>query len=414
MAKSTKKTKPTSKNGYDKLPAMMLYVKDWMGDANLRRAGLEAKGIWIDFMCMTFNMDRRGVFTFARLSEEAINLLDSLLEQKDKQNFSDASILLADMLLLNEEFCSTFADVFGYPRETFARPLARLLLAGVARVEPIGFIYSKRMVRDEDVRQKRATAGSKGGKATQQKNRNVVPASTNTKAEEGVNFASTFASPKSEANTANAITPIIVYNNKKEKSTEISTKTEEVPSNEFGIPNAVWTFYNYSFAQLENLGPSVSRGLTPEIFQEWKDIVDLILGQNLTHLFTAQYFFPVRYLQIRQKGFTKQNWQNVLEEVAARNVTADIDLASRITVCMRDWMKIPIKGPSVTPEIKPDKKEFWQNIHKTNMKKIEKEYEAGKITQAEYTYLKENLQLAETPSTKLNEYRKNIAPQSRK
>jgi hypothetical protein len=43
-----------------KLPSFQFYPGDWMKDPALRSVSLEARGLWIDMLCLLFESGRRG------------------------------------------------------------------------------------------------------------------------------------------------------------------------------------------------------------------------------------------------------------------------------------------------------------------------------------------------------------------
>lgn len=44
-----------------KLPAFQFYPADWRKDPNLRRCSAQARGVWIDVLCLMHECERRGV-----------------------------------------------------------------------------------------------------------------------------------------------------------------------------------------------------------------------------------------------------------------------------------------------------------------------------------------------------------------
>lgn len=112
-----------------KLPAFQFYPGDWLKDPNLRRCSQAARGVWIDMLCLMFESECRGVL------------------ESDNGAWTDREIAAA---------------VGGDVKENMAL-IKELLRNGVARRNDRGAVYSKRMVRDEEIRQERAKAGSKGG-----------------------------------------------------------------------------------------------------------------------------------------------------------------------------------------------------------------------------------------------------------
>jgi len=118
-----------STNKQKKLPAFQFYTGDWMKDANLRRCTHAAKGVWIDILCLMFDSEERGVLVSRRRA------------------WGDDEIVLA----------------VGGDSAIVRACLEELTSKGVAGRRKDGALYSKRMVRDEEIRLKNVTNGGKGG-----------------------------------------------------------------------------------------------------------------------------------------------------------------------------------------------------------------------------------------------------------
>lgn len=116
----------------DKLPAMPVYVGDWFKDTGLQMCSLAARGLWFELCLRMWECEERGLLATG------------------KEAWSDQKVA---------------ALIAGSEDETLAC-LDELLRAGVASRNKNGAIYSRRLVRDEKLRQIRKTAGSKGGFAT--------------------------------------------------------------------------------------------------------------------------------------------------------------------------------------------------------------------------------------------------------
>ncbi len=116
-----------------KLPYMQFYCDDWLSDEKLRACSSAAIGLWIDMLCLMHKNDRRG---YLQLNDKPV---------------SPAQL----------------ARMTGRAADEVSLQLAELLDAGVPSVSEHGIVYSRRMIRDERIREVRADAGSKGGKVTQ-------------------------------------------------------------------------------------------------------------------------------------------------------------------------------------------------------------------------------------------------------
>ena len=119
-----------------KLPAFQFYPADWRKDPGIQALSYEERGIWFEMICLMHESEERGKLT---LNGKAIN---------NKR--------LSKMLGLE-------------PRK-FSKIIVEFLELGVAsKCEITGAIVSKRMVRDEVIRQIRSESGKKGGEKSPSK-----------------------------------------------------------------------------------------------------------------------------------------------------------------------------------------------------------------------------------------------------
>ncbi len=113
-----------------KLPSFQFYPGDWMKDPALRSVSLEARGLWIDMLCLLFESGRRGYLQHATgkpVQEEQL------------------------------------ARMTGCSARQVSRLSQELENSGVFSRTEHDTIYSRRMVKDEQVRQVRSSAGKLGG-----------------------------------------------------------------------------------------------------------------------------------------------------------------------------------------------------------------------------------------------------------
>lgn len=115
-----------------KLPWMKFYPSDWLSDERLRACSGEARGLWIDMLCLMHKSDRRG---YLQLNGQPLTL---------------------DQL----------ARSTGRSTEESARQLQELKTSGVFSVTEHGVIFSRRMVREEGKSVKCSEAGRLGGNPT--------------------------------------------------------------------------------------------------------------------------------------------------------------------------------------------------------------------------------------------------------
>lgn len=113
----------------DNLPYFKFYPGDWLKDLDLRRCSLPAKGVLIEALCIMFQSKERGVLISGGRPWSAKELAESV----------------------------------GGNTDVAARAITELLEQGVLKKRSDGAIYSARMVKDEEVRKKRAAGGKLGG-----------------------------------------------------------------------------------------------------------------------------------------------------------------------------------------------------------------------------------------------------------
>lgn len=113
----------------DDRPAFQFYVKDWLAEPTLRLVGLAERGLWIDMLCIMFRAENRGYLEAggSRIGSKGLARMVGASEAEVKQS------------------------------------LDTLQATGVCSTTDTGTIYSRRMVRDEKLRQSKAEAGRKGG-----------------------------------------------------------------------------------------------------------------------------------------------------------------------------------------------------------------------------------------------------------
>lgn len=113
-----------------KLPAFQFYPGDWRKDPGVQSLDYEARGVWFEILCLMHEAEPRGMLTLAgkAMSDEAL-----------------ARLLGLDKYHLNQI-------------------LSKLAEHGVSSVDPAtGALCSRRMIKDENLRQIRQNAGKKGG-----------------------------------------------------------------------------------------------------------------------------------------------------------------------------------------------------------------------------------------------------------
>jgi hypothetical protein len=112
-----------------KLPALQFYPGDWKKDLGIQSLDYESRGIWFELLLIMHESERRG---FLQLNEAPM---------------SD----------------QTIGKILGIHGNKWKKTLRKLEVTGViSRDKNTGILYSRRMVRDEEFRQKRIDCGQLG------------------------------------------------------------------------------------------------------------------------------------------------------------------------------------------------------------------------------------------------------------
>ena len=112
-----------------KRPSFQFYPADWLRDTALRTCSVGARGLWIDMICFMHEGTPYG------------------------------HLKVGNKVILS----SNLARMVGETIDTVDEWLDELKQAGVYETTEEGVIYSRRMIRDENLRQIRAAGGVKGG-----------------------------------------------------------------------------------------------------------------------------------------------------------------------------------------------------------------------------------------------------------
>jgi hypothetical protein len=112
-----------------KRPSFQFYPGDWLNDAALRMVSVPARGLWMDMLCL---MHQGSEYGYLKVNHKAI--------------------LPANLARI---VGATISEVEGW--------LDELENAGVFSRCETGSIFSRRMIRDEEIRKARADGGKLGG-----------------------------------------------------------------------------------------------------------------------------------------------------------------------------------------------------------------------------------------------------------
>lgn len=124
-------------------PYLPLYVNDFLTDEKLAMCSAESTGVYIRLMCLMHKSETYGSI---------------LLKQIEKQNASNI-----------ENFACRFAKQMPYSKDTIYESLSELIAWGVLQIDG-DTLFQKRMKKDGELSDKRAFAGSLGGKCSKSQN----------------------------------------------------------------------------------------------------------------------------------------------------------------------------------------------------------------------------------------------------
>jgi hypothetical protein len=111
------------------MPYVKWHGRDWLGDPLLRMVGHEARGVWIDLLCVMMQAEPYG------------------------------HLAVAGKPMSNEQM----ARMIGVDMPTFIPLLMAIEGAGISSRTADGVLYSRRLVRDYDQFMRFSNAGKKGG-----------------------------------------------------------------------------------------------------------------------------------------------------------------------------------------------------------------------------------------------------------
>lgn len=125
-----------------KLPAFQLYPGDWRKDPGVQALDYEYRGVWFEMLLLMHESDQRG------------------------------KLLLNGNAMPDE----ALARLLGLDKQKLSKIKSTLLDYGVASTcEDTGALMNRRMVRDEEIREKRREAGKKGGNPNLVKQKSSKP-----------------------------------------------------------------------------------------------------------------------------------------------------------------------------------------------------------------------------------------------
>lgn len=137
-------------------PYFPLYVQDYLTDEKLNNCSASSQGIYIKIMCLFHKCDPYGGILLKQNDKQSENICFNFARKLSKQ-------LPFDSIEINEALIELLHEKV-------------LLIDG-------DFLFQKRMVKDNDISNKRSEIGSKGGKKTQNKNKNFAKAKSKANSE---------------------------------------------------------------------------------------------------------------------------------------------------------------------------------------------------------------------------------------
>lgn len=117
-------------------PYLPLYIQDYLTDEKLNACSASTQGVYIKIMCLFHKSEQYGGL---------------LLKQKDKQN-SETCL----------DFANKLAKLLPFDLLTIQSAVCELLEEDVLSIDG-DYLYQKRMVKDNELSEKRAISGKKGG-----------------------------------------------------------------------------------------------------------------------------------------------------------------------------------------------------------------------------------------------------------
>lgn len=168
-----------------KRPSFQFYPSDWLRDTALRTCSVGARGLWIDMICY---MHQGSPYGYLKVNQKVI-------------------------------LSSNLATMCGATLDIVEGWLKELESAGVFSIDESGAIYSRRMIRDEEIRNSRACGGKLGGNPALVKAQKV-----NHKVMDKVNQNPT---PSSSSSSSSSVVP---------DAPAIKTKKQKEPPEVFPLP----------------------------------------------------------------------------------------------------------------------------------------------------------------------------------
>ncbi len=181
----------------NKMPAILFYTGDWLKDPAVRCCSLEARGLWIEMLCLMYESPKRGYLALAN-------------------GEPPTSVQLSRMV--------------GASHEDIERLTDELRACCVFSETNDGIIYSRRMVSDELIRADKSKAGKKGMEARYNKTDNTTDNTEGNKPETALEY-------EYENETVNSSNNYLLSRRSREKSESLDFVLNAIPKNRLQNPS---------------------------------------------------------------------------------------------------------------------------------------------------------------------------------
>lgn len=256
-------------------PYLPLYVQDFLTDEKLMECSAQTVGVYIKVMCILHKQEEYGVI---------------LLKQKDKQNTKQEI-----------NFAYKIAKSLPWSFDVVLDSLTELLDEKVLVIDGDKLIQ-KRMVKDAEISEKRASAGKKGG----DRSKKSIPKTQK--------FANDFAQAKTQANSEIEY----VYENEYVFKDNFEEKKElfEAIQIHFGFQEQ--RFVNHWRTITAFVNKLYSDGLVEDFKEQFKNYHEYkkLSGEKL-HSFQGLIGKPEN--RFEDAGWNAENWSNKILKFKSRN-----------------------------------------------------------------------------------------------
>lgn len=285
-------------------PAFQFYPSDWRKDSALQSCSISARGLWIELLCVMHECDPYGCLVI---------------------NGAPASP-------------SQISRLVGEQEKAVRALLSELESAGVFSRTPEGAIYSRRMVKDERIRDIRGGAGRLGG------NPNLVKQkpnqSPNQSPNQGANIGPTPSSSSSSSSSTSPIgdvSPPAPSPSDRVRGEEQKRKQASIDIPDW-LPPAAWSeFVQHrktigapmsplaqtkamaELGRLRDLGNDPEAVISKSIVQGWKGVFPLDNGHSprAGPQSRPEKFDPVAYVNRNRKS-SENSTANIIDITAER------------------------------------------------------------------------------------------------